>query len=406
MNRSKKLKLFILMLALICAIAVGAHAQEPDQLYRVDEIPIEDLSEILPVRNVRDPLVYEFLPGNRLFAVTDRLNLIDLNAMKLIAEAPLPDTAPSLDSEKIIRFDRVEALENGFAWIVSIATPAEPHLKGTYYQFDNQLNVIREVNLNDYMPSPDMGHLDISSDGSEIYTIYDSIHSIMRRINLDSGDEQVLLETKMGFGMDINSIGSIRLIDNGKTVLFSGDKLLSVEEGGSHIDGVRVYGSMSPDGENRVLTDAPDFNVEIKTDAYSPLHLHTPQTSPIALIVPYFTGEYDSETKVIKTVYALDVAAKHVVEIPLQAPLEDERAKLSENGKYLATAVCESRDDGTFALVPRLYGAAKGSLLATYEFPALSECTNAAVGISEEDGLISVVYQDGQAVRLVRIPIE
>ena len=163
---------------------------------------------------------------------------------------------------------------------------------------------------------------------------------------------------------------------------------------------------MSPDGENRVLTDAPDFNVEIITDAYSPLHLHTPQTSPIALIVPYFTGEYDSETKMIKTVYALDVAAKHVVEIPLQAPLEDERAKLSENGKYLATAVCESRDDGTFALVPRLYGAAKGLLLATYEFPALSDCTNAAVGVSEEDGLISVVYQDGQAVRLVRIPIE
>ena len=56
--------------------------------------------------------------------------------------------------------------------------------------------------------------------------------------------------------------------------------------------------------------------------------------------------------------------------------------------------------------MPRLYGAAKGSLLATYEFPALSECTNAAVGVSEEDGLISVVYQDGQAVRLVRIPIE
>lgn len=403
MNRSKKLKLFILMLALICAIAVGAHAQEPDQLYRVDEIPIEDLSEILPARNVRDPLVYEFLPGNRLFAVTDRLNLIDLNAMKRIAEAPLPDSAPALDSEKLIRFDRVEALENGFAWIVSIATPAEPHLKGTYYQFDNQLNVIREVNLNDYMPSPDMVYLDISRDGSEIYIIE---HSLMRRINLDSSDEKILLETKMGFGMDLNSIGSLRLIDNGKTVLFSGDKFLSVEEGGSHINTVRVYGSMSPDGENRVLTDAPDFNVEIITDAYSPLHLHTPQTSPIALIVPYFTGEYDSETKMIKTVYALDVAAKHVVEIPLQAPTEEERAKLSENGKYLATAVCESRDDGTFALVPRLYGAAKGSLLATYEFPALSDCTNAAVGVSEEDGLISVVYQDGQAVRLVRIPIE
>ena len=290
MNRPEKLKLFILMLALICAIAVGAHAQEPDQLYRVDEIPIEDLSEILPARNVRDPLVYEFLPGNRLFAVTDRLNLIDLNAMKRIAEAPLPDSAPALDSEKLIRFDRVEALENGFAWIVSIATPAEPHLKGTYYQFDNQLNVIREVNLNDYMPSPDMVYLDISRDGSEIYIIE---HSMMRRINLDSGDEQILLETKMGFDMDLNSIGSLRLIDNGKTVLFSGDKFLSVEEGGSHINTVRVYGSMSPDGENRVLTDAPDFNVEIITDAYSPLHLHTPQTSPIALIVPYFTGEYD-----------------------------------------------------------------------------------------------------------------
>ena len=399
MNRSKKLKLFILMLALICAIAVGAHAQEPDQLYRVDEIPIEDLSEILPARNVRDPLVYEFLPGNRLFAVTDRLNLIDLNAMKRIAEAPLPDSAPALDSEKLIRFDRVEALENGFAWIVSIATPAEPHLKGTYYQFDNQLNVIREVNLNDYMPSPDMVYLDISRDGSEIYIIE---HSMMRRINLDSGDEQILLETKMGFDMDLNSIGSLRLIDNGKTVLFSGDKFLSVEEGGSHINTVRVYGSMSPDGENRVLTDAPDFNVEIITDAYSPLHLHTPQTSSIALIVPTAL----SEPETIKTVYALDVAAKHVVEIPLQAPTEEERAKLSENGKYLATAVCESRDDGTFALVPRLYGAAKGLLLATYEFPALSDCTNAAVGVSEEDGLISVVYQDGQAVRLVRIPIE
>ena len=86
--------------------------------------------------------------------------------------------------------------------------------------------------------------------------------------------------------------------------------------------------------------------------------------------------------------------------------MEDRNMALSANGKYLATAVCESRDDGTFALVPRLYGAAKGSLLATYEFPALSDCTNAAVGVSEEDGLISVVYQDGQAVRLVRIPIE
>ena len=399
MNRSKKLKLFILMLALICASAVGAHAQEPNQLYRVDEIPIEDLSEILPARHVQDPLVYEFLPGNRLFAVTDRLNLIDLDAMKRIAEAPLPDSAPALDSEKLIRFDRVEALENGFAWIVSIATPAEPHLKGTYYQFDNQLNVIREVNLNDYMPSPDMVYLDISRDGSEIYTVE---HSLMRRINLDSSDEKILLETKMGFDMDLNSIGSLRLIDNGKTVLFSGDKFLSVEEGGSHINTVRVYGSMSPDGENRVLTDAPDFNVEIITDAYSPLHLHTPQTSSIALIVPTAL----SEPETIKTVYALDVAAKHVVEIPLQAPTEEERAKLSENGKYLATAVCESRDDGTFALVPRLYGAAKGSLLATYEFPALSNCTNAAVGVSEEDGLISVLYQDGQAVRLVRIPIE
>ena len=92
---------------------------------------------------------------------------------------------------------------------------------------------------------------------------------MMRQINLDSGDEQILLETKMGFDMDLNSIGSLRLIDNGKTVLFSGDKFLSVEEGGSHINTVRVYGSMSPDGENRVLTDAPDFNVEIITDAYT-----------------------------------------------------------------------------------------------------------------------------------------
>ena len=101
-----------------------------------------------------------------------------------------------------------------------------------------------------------MVYLDISRDGSEIYTVE---HSLMRRINLDSSDEKILLETKMGFDMDLNSIGSLRLIDNGKTVLFSGDKFLSVEEGGSHINTVRVYGSMSPDGENRVLTDAPDF---------------------------------------------------------------------------------------------------------------------------------------------------
>ena len=57
MNRSKKLKLFILMLALICASAIDTHAQEPNQLYRVDEIPIEDLSEILPARDVQDRLV-------------------------------------------------------------------------------------------------------------------------------------------------------------------------------------------------------------------------------------------------------------------------------------------------------------------------------------------------------------
>ena len=56
MNRPEKLKLFILMLALICAIAVGAHAQEPDQLYRVDEIPIKNLSKILPAQNVQNPL--------------------------------------------------------------------------------------------------------------------------------------------------------------------------------------------------------------------------------------------------------------------------------------------------------------------------------------------------------------
>ncbi len=398
MNRPEKLKLFILMLALICAIAVGAHAQEPDQLYRVDEIPIEDLSEILPARNVQGPLVYEFLPGNRLFAVTDRLNLIDLDAMKRIAEAPLPDSAPALDSEFVFRTDRIQESDNGLFWF--IYGFADGNIVQLGYQFDNDLKLIREFDMIPYTGHTSETFMDISRDGSELFYIRDMEE--LWRENLDTGEKARYLKTEMGFNMEINSLINLRLIDNGKSVLFVGHKLIEPENSDSEgIPTHLVFGTLSPNGENLAIDDGSEYNVPIDANTLTSF-MHTPQTSSIALIVPTAL----SEPETIKTVYALDVAAKHVVEIPLQAPLEDERAKLSENGKYLATAVCESRDDGTFALVPRLYGTEKGSLLATYEFPALSECTNAAVGVSEADGLISVVYQDGQAVRLVRTPIE
>ena len=362
------------------------------------DVSVRSLSELLPDI---DAATYEVLSEGRLFVAADRLVLIDLNAMEIIAEAELPESAPTPEDEFVFRTDQLHETDSGFTWFVYGVIGTELIQKG--YQFDNELNLTREIDMKPYIKAGNLDYMDITSDGSELFYIPD--HANLHRVNLDTGEDTVLLETKMGFGMEINNITSVRLIDNGRTVIFSGPRFLQVkEDSGGSIETADVYGTIAPDGENRVITLASEFNVPIDEVAGSPSHFITaPKSSPVAVIVPR-SPLIDEEKPEAIRLFALNVPDWTVAAIRLQAPGEEDHTALSENGLYLATGVCEDSGDGVFAFVARLYDTAGGANLDTVEFSDLTGCGGVAVGISEADGLIRAVYREDAELFTVEIP--
>lgn len=363
------------------------------------DVSVRSLSELLPDI---DAMTYEVLSEGRLFVAADRLILIDLNNMEIIAEAELPDSAPTPETEFVFRVDQLHELDDGMIWFIYGFGGSKMIQQG--YQFDAELNQTRELDIKPYTESGNLDYMDITSDGSELFYIPD--HSDLHRINLDTGEDTVLLETEMGFGMEINNITSIRLVDDGKTVLFTGARFLEPEDGstGGTIETTDVYGTISSDGKNLMITLASDFDVPIAEVAGFPTRFITmPKSSPVAVITPNPLTEASEKPEAAR-LFALNAPDWTVTEIRLQVPKEEYETALSENGTYLATGVCEDRGDKMFAFVARLYDTADGELLDTIETGGLTGCDEVAVGISEADGLIRAVFREDAELFTVAIP--
>lgn len=363
------------------------------------DVSVRSLSKLLPDI---DAMTYEVLSEGRLFVAADRLILIDLNNMEIIAEAELPDSAPTPETEFVFRVDQLHELDDGMIWFIFGFDGNEMVQQG--YQLDAELNLTRELDMKPYIEAGNLDFMDITSDGSELFYIADH-HTNLHRGNLVTGEDTILLETEMGFGMEINDIFSVRLVDDGRTVLFAGPRFLQVKEGsGGTIETADVYGTISPDGENRVITLASEFKVPIAEVAGSPSHFITaPKSSPVAVIAPNPPAVVPEKPEAVQ-LYALNVPDWTVAEIRLQVPKEEYETALSENGTYLATGVCEDRGDGVFAFVARLYDTADGELLDTIETGGLTGCDEVAVGISEADGLIRAVFREDAELFTVAIP--
>ena len=363
------------------------------------DVSVRSLSELLPDI---DAATYEILSDGRLFVVADRLILIDLNDMEIIAEAELPESAPKPEDEFVFRVDQLHELDDGMIWFIYGYDGNKMVQQG--YQLDAELNLTRELDMKPYIEAGNLDFMDITSDGSELFYIADH-HTNLHRGNLVTGEDTILLETEMGFGMEINDIFSVRLVDDGRTVLFAGPRFLQVKEGsGGTIETADVYGTISPDGENRVITLASEFKVPIAEVAGSPSHFITaPKSSPVAVIAPNPPAVVPEKPEAVQ-LYALNVPDWTVAEIRLQSPHEEDHTALSENGAYLATGVCEDRGDGVFAFVARLYDTAGGELLDTIETGGLTGCDGAAVGISEAEGLIRAVFREDAELFAVAIP--
>lgn len=382
------------ILGLLCGLVLSpVYAQSSD-------IALQSLT-LAEILSDADAMTYEILSDGRLFVAADRLILIDLNDMEIIAEAELPESAPKPEDEFVFRVDQLHELNDGMIWFIYGYDGNKMVQQG--YHFDDELNLTRELDLKPYIEAVSLDFMDITSDGSELFYIPD--HSDLHRVNLDAGEDTVLLETEMGFDMEINNITSVRLVDNGRTVLFAGPRFLQVKEGsGGTIETADVYGTISPDGENRVITLASEFNVPIAEVAGSPSHFITaPKSSPVAVIVPRLPLIDEEKPEAVR-LFALNVPDWTVAEIRLQSPHEEDHTALSENGAYLATGVCEDRGDGVFAFVARLYDTAGGELLDTIETGGLTGCDGAAVGISEAEGLIRAVFREDAELFTVAIP--
>lgn len=92
MKRSHRLNRRVGWLALLTVwIVLAAAFPTAAEAVIPENVTVRNLSAILPERDeTRWPLKFAFLSGNRLFAVSDRLTLIDSAKIELLVTAPLP----------------------------------------------------------------------------------------------------------------------------------------------------------------------------------------------------------------------------------------------------------------------------------------------------------------------------
>ena len=397
--RAGWLAVLTIALVLLSALPAAAEADIPEN------VTVRNLSAILPERDeTRWPLRFAFLPGNRLFAASDRLTLVDLDAMEILATAPLPESAA--EGVDIYLSDQVQELETGFLWIVmnSKMDPANPEYIA--FQFDDSLNLIREIPVSDSLQTgiPLLWHFmkfDFSSDAKEIY--YLNGLDGLRRFSLTTGEDRPIYRTETTPDAALHTIDTLRLIDRGETIFFIGGTFDLDQNSPAH----NVYGLMSPAGEILSIKDPAKLEKPFKLEGVSPVYRYLPQSSPVALFVPTDPIPENLMTYTPsppKSVYAWNTKTDEIVEIPLPVSSEADFSILSEYGNYLASGMCEERGDGTAAFVARLYDTGSGEALSRIEISGLSECRGAQSAISEADRLIRAIYRENGVAYSVEIP--
>lgn len=387
-------------LAAIVVISFSAFAAE-----EIQDSMVRDLSALFP--NAPRPLVHEtihFLNHNRLLVVTDRLTIVDLETMEKVAEISNP--VPNDESFDFSVMDRVYQLQSGFSYITERSDNG--NLLQYYFQFDDELNVVREFMMSDKKPEvpesfvPDYATMDVSPDGKDIYYFGFAMTSGLYRLNLDTDEHTLLYATT--HDASLNTLLEIWLINDGKTILFEQSDWV----GGPNFESERRLGTIAADGTNLVLKE-PNFIEEIRSSTHRvSAPERQPDTSPIFLFVPE-----DPQTETIdayialppKTVYAWNVLTDEVTPIPLQRSHEDQSAVLSESGRFVATAAYEAESDTGGKVVFRVYDTMTGAIANQFELLNQSESPFLKVAISEKERMIRGILENMQGVQVVEIPL-
>ena len=398
----KKFKTLIrMMMTLVLAAGVippcPASAAESAPAIRV-----QSLNEFVPEEaSPATRASFSFLSGDRLLILSDRLTLIGLNPLELIGEAPFPESLN--DPEMVLRSDRVQELETGFGWFVEKVRESFIETRIALYEYDDNLKLIRDVDLNEICDIPTTILFGLARNGVDLFYKSDSWN--LYRRNLDTEDETMIFEMTRDLTPGTFSINSFNLIRNGETIFFEGSQY--VPEDADHTTHA-IYGMMSADGEEITIRDTEEFaEIDENASAVQPYRDHTPVTSPAALISPpepIPDDPDDLQSLPAKTLYVWNAETDTVSKIPLQEFMEDRNMALSANGKYLATAVRENLNDLASAIVVRVYDAGTGAERLRQPFPDGDRYDVQTIAVSEETESVRLIYRQREEVVYAEIP--
>lgn len=407
------------LLALICGLAVLPVQSRADP----DEALTRSLAEFTPetISPEGNPLSFTFLSGGRLLVIHDQLTIVDLKTMKAAAEAAMPDSISEKLSEEYALFDRVHPLNSGFAWLVNMTPRAGGETPPIffYFQYDDDLKLVQEANLSEALPSDfgfGPGSIAPDPDGSKVYYVAYSPEDkgeklLAGKIPLDPDSDRLIYQTDRSPDSEFHVISDLRLLNGGKRLCFVGGKLDITGEVG---DTIYAYGSMSTDGSDLTILDPTTLQDPYEFYQVGAGEQNVPQSSPIMLLTPNDpkpTWFDDPENYVftpppVKSFYAWNVETGDITEIPLRASMEDHKAALSENGKYLATAAADDPMTEVTSLTVRLYDTSNGELLMEKNYSGLTAGFVPEISVSESDKLIRAVLLDKLAYSYTEIPIE
>lgn len=414
-------KLIILIVIALCLIPTALASAQSESAAAVRSLAEFTPKDIIPYEY---PLSFSFLSGNRLLIVYDRLIIVDLETMKAIAEAEVPDIISKDISNHFLTY-RVQPLENGFAWIVmKNKREGGEHLPTyLYFQYDNDVKLIQEMNLSESLSANTNfafhnGNIEPLPDGSMLFymTLLPNNEGetlLLGKVPFDPDSDQLIYQTDMmSPEADINMMAELRLLNNGKRLFFIGNKLdFTGEVGGT----LYFYGTMAPDGSDLKLLYPQDIQDTFEFyQVNHTIHQNMPQTSPIALLIPNDPkpelledpSQYVFTPPPVKSIFAWNVETGDITDIPLHVPLEDSHAVLSENGKYLATATIDDPLAEMSSFTVRLYDTSDGELVMGKNYPDLIPGGINEIGVSDSEKLIQVVYQDQSAYYYTEIPFK
>lgn len=392
---------FGMTLGLVLSVILTFSVRAEDGSSRISVI---NLSEAIPDAD-RDsfPANLHVLPGGRLFVVSDRLTLYDLATLEETASIPIP--VPYAGKFDYSVMDRVQALNDGFVWITE-----RPNGSGFadffYYEFDDSLAVREETVLNGRFPPeiggliPDYRSLEIVPDGSAWY--YFGLADVpgLYRYHLESDKNSVILRTDPIFDDELRSIVSVRIVNDGKTVLLkagrSSEIFTGIPEG--------VLATVDLNGKKLRILEPESIAYSFVLTSMSYLGA-IPQTSPVVLAIPENPPPADPNTFQLpptKTIYAWNVETDEISAIPLGFPGEDVRVRLSSGGKYLASVGSEDPYGENHTVFIRVYNVSAGEILLNYE---LAEVNGYAkiLDIDEKTRIVAAAYRQAGAIWLIRI---